>query len=180
MNGIFVHNDRIATFATTNSPSLIFADKTRGAFCTHIAAIIVRYRPLVSFGQSAVFNAICRTLASLGKLTAFFVQKSNFVQMPKSNEIRVNANNSNAYTASSHETAAITLTQMQVIELQDLISRLGGEEAIDSAYLVTECPNDETGHDYMLRSVLRFYSNVRLLCSEIRNIIAKGNADAVE
>lgn len=52
---------------------------------------------------------------------------------------------------------------MAAIEIKDAIEHLQGEEAVEEIIRFVDFPNDKVTGDAALKSVIRFYSNVRYL-----------------
>lgn len=52
---------------------------------------------------------------------------------------------------------------MAIVEIEDAIEHLRGEEAVEQIIRFVDSPNDGVTGDIALKSVIRFYSNVRYL-----------------
>ena len=89
--------------------------------------------------------------------------------MPKYNEIGANTNNSNVQSTSSHETA-LSVSKFDIRELIDLAKDLKGEEALTDYYSFFSNPKDTFSGEETLKSLMRFYANVRYLTQEINRI----------
>lgn len=142
---------------------------TNGIFYAVLIAHIAKI-----LGCSILVGAVCVYLTvvlgrtSSGLNSPFCIQNST---MTKNLNFGIGEKYSIANSTSCHETVTITLSQLQIRELIVLMSTLRGEEAVDCAYLATEFPNSDSDQDNMLKSTLRFYSNVRLLVSEINKLL---------
>lgn len=90
--------------------------------------------------------------------------------MPRTNEIRVKANNSNPNFAPC-SAKTVSVPQLLIQDLLDISSDLKGEDAIEEVMNFIECPKDPDNGLYALKSVVRFYSNVRYLTTKIKELV---------
>ena len=90
--------------------------------------------------------------------------------MPRTNEIREIANNSN-YQSTSNRTKAISLSVYDAANIIDLANDLHGEEALEDVSLMLFDLEDENMRGMALESILKFYVNVRILTKAIHRSI---------
>ena len=90
--------------------------------------------------------------------------------MPRTNEIREIANNSN-YQSTSNRTKAISLSVYDAANIIDLANDLQGEEALEDISLMLFDLEDENMRGMALESILKFYANVRILTKAIHRSI---------
>ena len=90
--------------------------------------------------------------------------------MPRTNEIREIANNSN-YQSTSNRTKAISLSVYDAANIIDLANDLHGEEALEDISLMLFDLEDENMRGMALESILKFYANVRILTKAIHRSI---------
>ena len=90
--------------------------------------------------------------------------------MPKYNEIRANANNSNI-PSTSNRTKAISMSVYDASYIVDLANDLHGEEALEDISLMLFDTTDEQMRGIALESILKFYANVRVLTKAINRVI---------
>lgn len=60
-----------------------------------------------------------------------------------------------------------------VKEIFDIASRLEGEEAVAQIIRFSDSPKDVMTGELALKSVIRFYSNVRFLQEELQRVLVK-------
>ncbi len=61
-----------------------------------------------------------------------------------------------------------SIIKEDIKEILDIASRLEGEEAVTQIIRLVDSPKDSMTCDLALKSVLRFYSNVRFLQEELQ------------
>lgn len=65
----------------------------------------------------------------------------------------------------------VSVPQLLIQDLLDISSDLKGEDAIEEVMNFIECPKDPDNGLYALKSVVRFYSNVRYLTTKIKELV---------
>jgi hypothetical protein len=68
---------------------------------------------------------------------------------------------------------SVSIRKEDVKDILDIASRLEGEEAIAQIIRFSDCPKDSMTGELALKSVLRFYSNVRYLQEILQSFLAK-------
>lgn len=90
--------------------------------------------------------------------------------MPRTNETRVKANNSNRNFAPD-SAKTVSVPQYLINDLLEISSSLKGEEAIEELIRFIDYPNDSDSGAYTLKAVVRFYSNVRYLTDVLNDVL---------
>lgn len=62
-----------------------------------------------------------------------------------------------------NDNITVSISERAVIEIKDAIEHLQGEEAVEGIIRFVDFPNDGVTGNVALKSVVRFYSNVRYL-----------------
>lgn len=89
--------------------------------------------------------------------------------MPRTNEIRVKANNSNPNFAPC-SAKTVSVPQLLINDLLQISSDLKGEEAIEEVMHFIDAPQYTDNGLYALKAVVHFYSNVRYLTTKIKEL----------
>lgn len=90
--------------------------------------------------------------------------------MPRTNEIRAIANNSN-YQSTPNRAKTISLSAFEAGTILDYAHDLHAEQALEDAAFIFNTIGEEDMKGEAARSLLKFYANVRCLVREIESAI---------
>lgn len=128
-----------------------------------------------------ILTECVRFLAEREAIAFLFCANSNtFPNMPRTESIRANANNSTVNSTSGHDTATrhpiLSITRYDADDLMQTTLRLGGEEALERLGLLVRHPHEDFAAEQAMRSLLNYYANVRYLCARLRGVILHAEA----
>lgn len=72
------------------------------------------------------------------------------------------------------DNGTVSIRHEEIAEIMDMANSLKGEEAVEGIIRFIDCPKDSMTGDIALKSIIRFYSNVRYLRELIQDAFNNG------